>query len=154
MTFRDKSKGWLIHKATMVIEFANGKVINVNARKNNYFRAFLNDYISRPCCSACGYTFTNRVGDITIGDFWGIKDIDPSMFDDKGASVLLINNKSGNALWELVKDRFIYKDSDLALAFAKNHRAPCEYKRERMELFRKLDKKPVDDLLAIYNDLK
>lgn len=153
ITFRDKSKGWLIHRATMVIEFANGKVIKTNARKNNYFRAFLNDFISRPCCSACEYTFTNRAGDVTIGDFWGIKDIDPSMFDDKGASVLLINNKSGNALWDLVKDRFIYNDSDLAVAFEKNHNAPCEYKLERMELFRKLDKKPVDDLLAIYNDL-
>lgn len=154
LTFRNKEKGWLIHKATMVIEFVNGKVIKVNARKNNYFRAFLNDYISRPSCSACGYTFTNRTGDVTIGDFWGIKDIDPEMFDDKGASVLLINNKNGNTLWDLVKERFIYKDSDLALAFEKNHNAPSEYKLERMELFRKLDKKPVDDLLAIYNDLK
>lgn len=154
ITFRNKEKGWLIHKATMVIEFENSKVIKVNARKNNYFRAFLKDYISRPSCSACGYTFTNRAGDITIGDFWGIKDIDPEMFDDKGASVLLINNANGNTLWDFVKDRFIYKDSNMALAFEKNHNAPSEYKLERMELFRKLDKKPIDDLLANYNDLK
>lgn len=154
ITFRDKRKGWLIHKATMVIEFANGKSLKVNARRNNYFRAFLNDYISRPCCSACEYTFRNRAGDVTLGDFWGIKDIDPSMFDDKGASVLLINNHKGNKLWDFVKKQFIFKDSDLAQAFEKNHNSPSEYKLERMELFRKLDKKPIDDLLTSYNDLK
>lgn len=152
--FREKSKGWLIHKATMVIEFDNGKSIKANARRNNYFRAFLNDFISRPSCSACEYTFTNRMGDVTMGDFWGIKDIDPEMFDDKGVSLLLVNNERGASLWDLVKDRFDYKDSEVTVAFEKNHNKPCDYKLERMEIFRKLDKRPIDDLLEIYNDLK
>ena len=154
LTFRDKSKGWQIHEATMVIDFENGKTLNVNARKNNYFRAFLNDYIARPSCSNCGYTYQNRVGDVTIGDFWGIKDIDPSMYDDKGASVLLINNIKGNKVWNAVVDKFIYKGSNLKAAFKKNHSKPSPYKLERMELFGKLDKKPINDLLQSYNDLR
>jgi len=154
LTFRNKSTGWLIHKCSMVIEFENGKTISVNSRKNNYFRAFLNDYISRPCCSSCEYTFRNRVGDVTIGDFWGIKDIDPSMFDDKGVSLILLNNEKGSNIWEAVKDNFIYKDSDMSSAFKKNHNKPSPFKLERLDIFDRFEKDSIDELLYEYNDLK
>ncbi|WP_288177461.1 Coenzyme F420 hydrogenase/dehydrogenase, beta subunit C-terminal domain, partial [Blautia hydrogenotrophica] len=72
--FRDKSEtGWLIHRTQLVVKFENGQVLRVNARKNNYFRAFLNDYISRECCNHCEYVYDHRKGDLTIGDFWGIQ---------------------------------------------------------------------------------
>lgn len=154
ITFRDKDKGWLIHKATMVIEFENGKELRVNARRNNYFRAFLNDFIARPSCNKCEYTFTNRTGDVTIGDFWGIRDIDPDMFDDKGVSLLTINNEKGSKVWDNVKDRFAYKDSDITSAFTKNHIAASPFRLERLEIFDKLDETPIDELLLGYNDLK
>ena len=154
ITFRDKEKGWLIHKATMVIEFENGKELRVNARRNNYFRAFLNDYIARPSCNKCEYTFENRVGDVTIGDFWSIRDMDPDMFDDKGVSLLTINNEKGSKIWDNVKENFICKVSDMTSAFTKNHIAASPFRLERLEIFDKLDQKPIDDLLLEYNDIK
>lgn len=154
LTFRNKSTGWLIHKCSMVIEFENGKNLSVNSRRNNYFRAFLNDYISRPSCSSCEYTYKNRVGDITIGDFWGIKDIDPSMFDDKGVSLITLNDDKGSKIWDNIKEKFIYKESDMAAAFKKNHSKPSPFKLERMDIFDRLDKDPIDSLLHEYNDLK
>jgi len=154
LTFRNKSTGWLIHKCSMIIEFENGKNLSVNSRKNNYFRAFLNDYISRPSCSSCEYTYQNRVGDITLGDFWGIKDIDPSMFDDKGVSLITINDDKGSKMWDNIKDNFIYKESDMKTAFKKNHNKPSPFKLERLDIFDRLDKDPIDDLLQEYNDLR
>jgi ferredoxin len=154
LTFRNKSTGWLIHKCSMIIDFENGKNLTVNSRKNNYFRAFLNDYISRPSCSSCEYTYKNRVGDITIGDFWGIKDIDPSMFDDKGVSLITINDDKGSKIWDNVKENFNYKESDMAKAFKKNHNKPSPFRLERLDVFDRLDKVPIDDLLYEYNDLK
>ncbi|WMJ89817.1 polysaccharide pyruvyl transferase family protein [Anaerocolumna sp. MB42-C2] len=154
LTFRNKNTGWLIHKCSMIIEFENGKNLTVNSRKNNYFRAFLNDFISRPSCSSCEYTYKNRVGDITIGDFWGIKDIDPSMFDDKGVSLITINDEKGSLIWDNIKDNFIYKQSDMTTAFKKNHNKPSPYKLERMDIFDRLDKDPIDNLLYEYNDLR
>lgn len=153
LTFRNKSTGWLIHKCSMIVEFENGKNLKVNARKNNYFRAFLNDYISRPSCSFCDFTYHNRVGDLTIGDFWGIKEIDPSMFDDKGVSLVTINNDKGSKMWDNIKDKFNYKESDMTTAFKKNHNKPSPFKVERMDVFRQLDKEPIDDLLGKFNDL-
>ncbi len=154
LTFRNKSTGWLIHKCSMVIEFENGKNLSVNSRKNNYFRAFLNDYISRPSCSSCEFTYKNRVGDLTIGDFWGIKDIDPSMFDDKGVSLITINDDKGSKIWDNIKENFIYKESDMTTAFKKNHNKPSPFKLERMDVFDRLDKEPIDDLLQEFNDLR
>ncbi len=154
LTFRNKSTGWLIHKCSMIIEFENGKNLSVNSRKNNYFRAFLNDYISRPSCSSCEFTYKNRVGDLTLGDFWGIKDIDPSMFDDKGVSLITINDDKGSKIWDNIKEKFIYKESDMTTAFKKNHNKPSPFKLERMDVFDRLDKEPIDDLLQEYNDLK
>lgn len=154
LTFRNKSTGWLIHKCSLVVEFENGKNLTVNARKNNYFRAFLNDYISRPSCSFCEYTYRNRVGDLTVGDFWGIKDIDPTMFDDKGVSLITVNNDKGSKMWDNIKERFIYKESDMTTAFKKNHNKPSPFKVERVDVFHRLDKEPIDELLEKYNDLK
>lgn len=154
LTFRNKSTGWLIHKCSMVIEFENGKNLSVNSRKNNYFRAFLNDYISRPSCSSCEFTYKNRVGDLTLGDFWGIKDIDPSMFDDKGVSLITINDDKGSKIWDNIKENFIYKESDMTTAFKKNHNKPSPFKLERMDVFDRLDKEPIDGLLQEFNDLK
>lgn len=154
LTFRNKNTGWLIHKCSMVIEFENGKNLSVNSRKNNYFRAFLNDYISRPSCSSCEFTYKNRVGDLTLGDFWGIKDIDPSMFDDKGVSLITINDDKGSKIWDNIKENFIYKESDMTTAFKKNHNKPSTFKLERMDVFDRLDKESIDDLLQEYNDLK
>ncbi|MGB8452451.1 MAG: polysaccharide pyruvyl transferase family protein [Anaerocolumna sp.] len=154
LTFRNKNTGWLIHKCSMVIEFESGKNLTVNSRKNNYFRAFLNDYISRPSCSSCEYTYKNRVGDVTIGDFWGIKDIDPSMFDDKGVSLITINDDKGNKMWDNIKDNFIYKESNMTNAFKKNHNKPSPFKLERLDVFDRLDEVPINKLLYEYNDLK
>lgn len=154
LQFRNKSKGWLSTDASMVIEFASGKSITVNTRKNDYYRSFTKDYISRPCCSKCGFTHKNRVGDITMGDFWGIKDIDPSMYDNKGASLLLVNNERGEALWNGIKDNFRFKESNIRDAFRKNHKKPNPYKPERMEFFGRLDKEPIEQLLESCNDLK
>lgn len=48
-------------------------------------------------CRFCSFAKIPRQGDITIGDFWGIKKINPSWNDDKGTSVVLINNPKGES---------------------------------------------------------
>lgn len=154
LEFRNKSTGWEIHKCSLIVNFESGKELKVNARRNNYFRAFLNDFISRPNCSNCNYTYKKRVGDISMGDFWGIKTIDPEMFDNKGCSMLLINNKKALEVWNGISENFKYKETDWWTAFKKNHSKPSRYKVERMDLFSSLDEEPIDNLLLRFNDLK
>ena len=154
INFRSKEKGWLIHKATMKIAFANGKIIKVNARRNNYFRNFLKDNMVRKCCTKCDFTKLNRTGDLTIGDFWGIKDIIPEMFDDKGTSMVMLNNARGASYWDAVKAQFEQRESTLKEAFKKNHSKPAPQKSERDEIYRRFDDEEINALLEEFNDLK
>lgn len=89
-----------------------------------------------------------------MGDFWGIKTIDPEMFDNKGCSMLLINNKKALEVWNGISENFKYKETDWWTAFKKNHSKPSRYKVERMDLFSSLDEEPIDNLLLRFNDLK
>lgn len=152
IVFRDKRKGWM--RSTMVISFANGKVIAVNARRNNYFRAFSKDFICRVSCTKCDFKKLKRVGDITIGDFWGIKDLIPEMFDDKGVSVVLLNTPRGEVFWNDVQEEFVVTPSNVADAFKKNRSRPSPYQVERDRLFERIDDENIDTLLEEYNDLK
>lgn len=152
--FRDKSTGWEVGKYSTRIEFANESEIVVNGRKNNYMRAFANSYIDRPNCSQCQFIKGYRSGDITVGDFWGIKEFDPSMYDGKGVSFVMINNEKGKKLWDIVKDNFETRQTDLATVFRKNHNRPSYYHSERTQLLNRIDDEDIDTLLTEYNDLK
>ena len=152
--FRDKSAGWLAQNNSIVVEFKDREPLKVNARRNNYYRSFAKDIIARPGCGNCSFVYKNRVGDITMGDFWGIQHSDPEMFDNKGTSVLMINTNKGEEAWKSISENFIYKESDLKTAFKYNHKKPIVIKDDRNEFFKKLDKEEINSLLESYNDLK
>lgn len=152
--FRDKRKGWLALDNTLVVEFADREPLVVNARKNNYYRCFSKDIISRPGCADCSFTYNNRVGDITMGDFWGIQHVEPELFDNKGTSVLMINTPKGEQVWNQISSQFKTKDFDIVTAFKYNHKKPIQIKEERNEFFQAIDKEKINQLLEKYNDLK
>ncbi|WP_051650625.1 Coenzyme F420 hydrogenase/dehydrogenase, beta subunit C-terminal domain [Lachnoclostridium phytofermentans] len=154
VVFRDKRNGWLIHKCSMVVEFKDRKPLVVNARRNNYFRNFLLDNIQRPGCSNCSFVGRKRVGDITIGDFWGIHHIDEEMFDDKGTSAIMVNTVKGEKVLEELKASFFMKERSIKELFKYNHSKPCPLKPEREEIFKRLGKERIDSLLESFNDLK
>lgn len=154
INFREKSKGWLALDNTMVIEFTNREPLKVKARKNNYYRSFIKDNIARPACSQCSFVYTNRVGDLTMGDFWGIQYAKPEMFDNKGTSILMINTKIGEDIWNKISNRFDYEESNLEEAFRYNHKKPIKLTEKRNEFFDRFEKEEINSLLQEFNDLK
>ncbi len=154
VTFRDKSRGWLLHKASIVFEFDNRKPLLVNARRNNYFRNYLKDNISMPGCAKCSFTVRKRVGDITLGDFWGIEKMDKEMFDNNGTSLILVNTQKGAEMLKRINSKLRIKPMPLGKAFRYNPRNPMAITKERSKIFERLDTETIDNLLEIYNDLK
>ena len=155
VTFRQKKNGWQAHQTSMVVEFKDREPLRVVNRTNNYYRVFANDYIARESCNSCRFTHLNRAGDITIGDFWGIQDIHPEMFDNQGVSFVLINNEHGMELWDMVKEDYNWIESSVDQVFKKNHSEPISYKIDRDEFFHRFEKgEPINDLLEAFNDLK
>ena len=124
--FRDKSKGWgLIRK-----RLYNGKVVY---KKNNkileksvptitsyYYRYFLKGDIYRENCYECKYACSGRVGDFTIGDYWGIEKAHPEIETKNGVSVLLVNSQKGIELIEDLKKYLDLTKSTFELARKQN----------------------------------
>lgn len=151
LVFRSKEKGWKHGDRNVMIKLDNGKKVFEKTAENQYYRAFIGDFISRPSCNNCKYTYDYRVGDITIGDCWGIKKAAPELSDNKGNSLVLINNQKGDQIWNILGEHFNFAKSDLKTAFYKNHKKPTQDKRRRTAFFNRLDEEPLENLLSEYN---
>lgn len=89
VTFRDKEYGW--RADTIKIEFEHGEPYVRSWKTEDEFEiGFQENFILRDSCENCDFCEFPRVGDISIGDFWGIKDFD--IDDKKGTSVIIRNN--------------------------------------------------------------
>lgn len=117
-SFRDKSEGWGL-KGKVIYKDKKGEINEkiILSHLSSYYSLFLNSSIYRVNCYSCKYAGPNRIGDITIGDYWGVEKQHPEymvvnngkMNPKFGISCILINNKQG----EILIDKFssgLYKN--------------------------------------------
>lgn len=98
--FRKKREfGW---KTGLYIRFEDGKVYS-NKGYEPYLFSFLNDWILRDSCYQCEFK-ERKYADITLGDFWGVAQLDESMDDGTGTSYVTINSVKGLELFSNIKD--------------------------------------------------
>ena len=102
MDFREKEYwGW----GTAISLFKkDGTVYRDDCYKDPYFVGFLSGLITRECCATCPYTQLNRVGDFTLGDFWGIKEVSEKLDDRNGTSLVIVNTPHGQKLFKTLKE--------------------------------------------------
>lgn len=103
IVFRDKEVGWQKQKWKVIFE--NGKEEKDSKRLNVYKTIFYDHIALRRSCHHCEYTNVNRVGDITIGDFWGVEKTMPDFVDEKGISLIIVNTEKGKDIFESVRLR-------------------------------------------------
>lgn len=98
--FRFKKTGWINYSTNISFEGFN-KVIYSSC----YLQGFLKNYYLRDSCYGCRYASPNRVGDITLGDFWGYKEKAPAYLEDDncGISLISVNSKQGEKLFKKIK---------------------------------------------------
>lgn len=68
-----------------------------------YYYSYLKYNIFNESCYECKYTSCERVGDITLGDFWGIQNYDKKLKDCDGVSMLSLNTQKGKELFEQIR---------------------------------------------------
>lgn len=93
---RDKARfGWSGRTATFELE--KNKVVY------RPLVSIYNENVLRESCFNCRYSSLSRVGDITIGDFWGVEAVPHNIFEpvEKGVSLLLCNTPKGG---DILKD--------------------------------------------------
>lgn len=120
INLRSKETGWSKYQYSNVFEYENGKKSSIVSSQSLFMKLFVGDYISRPSCSDCNFKGYSRVSDITLGDFWGIWDMDPEMDDNKGTSVVLIQSEKGQILWSEISDKIKFKEVTLEQASQQN----------------------------------
>ncbi|MDD6200649.1 MAG: polysaccharide pyruvyl transferase family protein [Firmicutes bacterium] len=94
--FRDKSFwGW---GTATSFTFEDGSTYRGDCYRDEYWRAFLGGLSTRECCGKCEYANIARIGDFTIGDFWGVGTLSKACDDGQGTSLLLVNSQKAKAL--------------------------------------------------------
>lgn len=107
-SFRDKTLG--MSGSNVVVEFVSGEIIANTDEVNAYDSLYSRAYLTRPSCFNCKYTSIKRVGDITIGDCWGIKEKMPEWDIIHGTSLVIINNDKGAKLWKKSTEYLIARE--------------------------------------------
>ena len=89
VNFRSKRPGWRESKVEII---SDGGKYEASKEEDAYFEAFIRNVILRPICYECPFKEGRNGSDMTIADFWGIQDIDSSMDDDRGTSMVILHN--------------------------------------------------------------
>lgn len=118
ISFRSKKKEW--KRLYINLHFDNGKEYFKNATFDPYMQLFLGNKSQRNACFHCPFTTTNRQGDLSLGDFWGIGRDFPDLDDDKGISMILINSDKGKEMYSKIMRQIISFESNLDQAIYGN----------------------------------
>lgn len=117
LNFRSKKRDWGSFY-TLIIE-TNKKEYCIDGSKSSYLKAFGNLSLNTSCLD-CQFNKIPRIADITIGDFWGVDEYDPSLNDKKGTSIILINNEKGQNLLNKIKTNCQLQEVPLNVATKSN----------------------------------
>ena len=106
LRFRSKEyAGWSCGGGVVVVGTSNSeKKIPYRDFDNYYYSYFLSGDIYRKCCYSCKYANTKRVGDFSLGDYWGVEALKLPLQTENGCSLLLVNNDRAEKLLETVVD--------------------------------------------------
>ncbi len=116
--FRDKTCGW--HCSSVRQTFANGRVYTRWNWGDPFSHGFYRDAFLRPACHTCCFTGLPRLGDITLGDYWGVGSRFPEQDDHRGTSLVLANTDAGESLLQACAGSMHAGIGDLDHAVAHN----------------------------------
>lgn len=150
--FKNKKWGW--HNFSLRVNFENGKEYCKDRYHDLFFIGYLQaGNFSRPSCYDCHFKGFPQKADITLADFWGIDKIDPTMDQDKGTSLVMVNSNKGMKLFESIKDKIEYRQFTMEDAREGNpamEKSLSSAKSNRDSFFNDLDKLPFEKVAEKY----
>lgn len=143
LTFKDKRNGW---KSPTAYAIKDGKQKSIS----DYVSIFYNKCTLRPSCYECPYATTERKVDLTIGDFWGIDKVMPDFYSPEGNSLVLVHTEKGQGLFEKIKDKVEWQESNVNDCLQPNLIKPTEKSPRREEFWADYQKKGISFVLKKY----
>ncbi len=147
---KNKKYGW--QSLASRVRFENGEESIKDRNSDWWIRGFIyNDLYTRESCYHCKYKVLPRVAaDMSIGDFWGIKDqTEKDMFE--GISVVLVNSEKGSRLLEEIRPNLEIRESSMEEALPGNPALlnnPVRTKRQD-KFFRQIKKHPFSKSVSV-----
>lgn len=158
--FRDKDvvqdvTGKVVYKQDYL-----GKVVykqdHLRAYQSSYYKLFLNCSTFRESCYYCKFAAPERVGDITLCDYWGVDEEDPDFIQEVrqnnlvGISGVMVNTEAGMNCIARIEEQLLKKSTTYEKVRKNNPQLnhPSHITTEHsevMELYCKYGYKAVDD---------
>ena len=108
--FRSKKYTW--QRFTSEFTDSSNKVKNIGKYDEFYMHGFSLGYMMRLSCYECRYATENRIGDITIGDFWGYDKLELSCDKINGISVCMLNSENALKLKGVLEKNMTIEEVD------------------------------------------
>lgn len=146
--FKNKKWGW--HNFSLRVNFENGKEYCKDRWHDLFFIGYLQcGNFARPSCYECPFKGFPQKADVTLADFWGIEKIDPTMDQDKGTSLVMINSDKGQSLFNSIKDKVEWRLFSMKEARESNpamDESLKAVKPDRCSFFEDLDRLPFEEV--------
>ena len=85
-----------------------------------YGDAFLKGRTLREACYSCKFATIERVGDISLGDYWKPEVLNCDFDVSKGVSMVLINSDKAVEIWNQIARKIVYKETTIEQAVSVN----------------------------------
>lgn len=117
-SFRKKKYSWDDSGPEIIYE--NGKKIYWPLYEDIYMQGYFKSLCMRESCYTCKYKNFYSGADITLGDFWGAKQLVPEFYNPMGVSALCVQTEKGQQLLSKANNLVNIKDVDINLILKHN----------------------------------
>lgn len=123
------------------ITFEDNTIKYTGADDDPYYSNFLSGTMFRESCYKCKYANYDRMGDITLADFWGIEKVNPSFYSDQGVSLVTSNTKKGEMALKQIKESILISKQTKEEAKNKNKNLsePTTRSQIRDDIYKDID---------------
>ena len=152
ISFRNKDINW--ENYSLKVIFKNNDIYTNKANDDLFMKGFLKNLYLRLSCYNCNFKQIDRVSDITLGDFWGVKNILLKFYDELGVSLIIIHSNKGKAIVDAIKNELIFDKINLLQSIKYNLSAieSAKANKNRKKFFDDFyeDKLNLNDLIVKY----
>lgn len=119
----NKKYGWnILIQKLVCIETMDGQKYYYDSKKDSYLHMFLENMMLKPSCQSCKYQVMPRIGDLTLGDFFGIGAVHPvKNLNPNGESMVMVNTVKGKQAFESIREDIYCEQRELEEAMYFNH---------------------------------
>ena len=120
--FRYKKPSWQVF--SMKLDFSDGTSYIKSKFEDPYLYLFTlhpDEVLLRESCHSCSFTSIDRVGDITLADFWQYESVEKKQRgSNNGVSLVKVNTEKGKEYITKIQDSLYLEKTTIAKAYKSN----------------------------------